>query len=255
MTEQKLAFLASEKPEAQDALAELVARYGQRPPEEADVIVPVGGDGFMLETLRLYMDAKAKFYGVNQGTIGFLMNAYEVDGLPQRIANAEAANVRPLVMRAETQSGEIQEALAFNEVSLFRETRQTARLRISVNGVERMPELICDGVLVATTAGSTAYNLSAHGPILPINSRLLALTPISAFRPRRWRGALLPHDARVSFDVRSAERRPVSAVADNCEVRDVVKVETWEHPTRRVTLLFDRGRSLEERILSEQFDY
>lgn len=255
MTKLKLAFLASDKPEAQAALAELVERYGQTPADDADVIVPIGGDGFMLETLRRHLADRAKLYGVNQGTVGFLMNSYAVDGLMERIEDAETASVRPLVMRAVTRSGDVHEALAFNEVSLFRETRQTARLQISVNGVPRMEQLVCDGVLVATPAGSTAYNLSAHGPILPINARLLALTPISAFRPRRWRGALLPHDARVRFDVIDAALRPVSGVADNYEVRDVASVETWTHPHRRMKLLFDRGQSLEERILSEQFDY
>lgn len=255
MTDPKIAFLASEKPEAQAALAELEARYGHVEPEAADVIAPIGGDGFMLETLRAHMDARARFFGVHQGTVGFLMNRSSPEDLKARVADAVAAHVRPLVMRAQTQAGEIHEALAINEVSLFRETRQTAKIAISVNGVTRLEELVCDGVLVATPAGSTAYNLSAHGPILPIDARLLALTPISAFRPRRWRGALIPHRARIAFTALDPERRPVAAVADNYEVRDVVKVEVWEHPTRRMTLLFDRDHSLEDRILSEQFDY
>ncbi|MEO1310807.1 MAG: NAD kinase [Pseudomonadota bacterium] len=255
MTAPNIAFLASEKPEAQAALEHLAAAHGQTAPDEADIIAPIGGDGFMLETLRAHMDARARFYGIHQGTVGFLMNRYAPEELIDRLQEAVAAHVRPLVMRAETQDGSVHEALAINEVSLFRETRQTARIRIGVNGVTRLEELVCDGVMVATPAGSTAYNLSAHGPILPIDARLLAMTPISAFRPRRWRGALLPHRARVEMTVRDAERRPVAAVADNYEVRDVARVEIWEHPHRRMTLLFDRGHSLEDRILSEQFDY
>lgn len=233
----------------------LVARYGHAPAASADVIVAIGGDGFMLETLRAQMGEATPIYGVNCGTVGFLMNSQDVDGLADNIDAAEAAVIHPLTMRATTQGGEIVEAKAINEVSLFRQTRQSARIRISVNGKVRMESLTCDGVLLATPAGSTAYNLSAHGPILPINAQLLALTPISAFRPRRWRGALLPHDAVVEFEACSPDYRPVSAVADNQEVRDVVSVEAKEDRAIAMTLLFDRGQSLEERILREQFDY
>lgn len=255
MKTSRLAFLASPKPVAQKAMNRLVERYGSVAPEQADVIVAIGGDGFMLETLRAHMEVGAAFYGVNRGTVGFLMNPFAENDLKARIREAESAVIHPLRMIAETADGRTEEALAINEVSLLRETRQTARLRVSVNDKVRLQELTCDGVLLSTPAGSTAYNLSAHGPILPIDSRLLALTPISAFRPRRWRGALLPHNSVVTFDVLEAARRPVSAVADNSEVRDVVRVSAQECPDREMTLLFDRGRSLEERILSEQFNY
>jgi NAD+ kinase len=209
----------------------------------------------MLETLRAYMKAGKPVYGVNCGTVGFLMNAADQDTLPQRIAEAEGAVIRPLAMKAEDNLGAVHHALAINEVSLFRQTRQSARVRIVVNGKARMESLICDGVLLATPAGSTAYNLSAHGPILPIGSGLLALTPISAFRPRRWKGALLPHEAEVRFEALDPEMRPVSAVADNQEVRNAVSVDIREARDISMTLLFDKGQSLDERILREQFDY
>ncbi len=251
----KLAFKASDKPKAQEALDAFRRRYGDVTQEAADVIVAIGGDGFMLETLRAAMAHPKPVYGVNCGTVGFLMNAFVYEGLEERIADAEAAVMHPLAMSATTVDGMREEALAINEVSLFRQTRQSARIRISVNGKVRMESLICDGVLLATPAGSTAYNLSAHGPILPINSDVLALTPISAFRPRRWRGALLPHDAAVRFEALEPELRPVSAVADNLEVRDVAVVDVRQDRSISMTLLFDRGQSLEERVLREQFEH
>ncbi|MBY0423118.1 MAG: NAD kinase [Parvularculaceae bacterium] len=251
----RLAIFSSEKPEARAAADALRARYGQVAVKQADAVVAVGGDGFMLETLRATMDQGKPVYGVNRGTVGFLMNALEIEGLPERIAAAERAAIHPLAMTATTTDGRVETALAINEVSLFRQTRQSARVRILVNGQARMDSLICDGVLLATPAGSTAYNLSAHGPILPLSAQVLALTPISAFRPRRWRGALVPRDAVVRFEALEPELRPVSAVADNLEVRNVVAVEAREDRTRTMTLLFDQGQSLEERVFREQFDF
>jgi NAD+ kinase len=255
MSRKILSFHPSDKPIAQQTAADLRRRYGDASPEKADVIVAVGGDGMMLETLRATMASGKPVYGVNCGTVGFLMNPLDVERLAERIADAESATIYPLLMRAATAGGSTEEALAINEVSLFRQTRQSARVRILVNGKARMESLICDGVLLSTPAGSTAYNLSAHGPILPLTSHLLALTPISAFRPRRWRGALLSRDAQVRFETLEPELRPVSAVADNLEVRNVVAVDVHEDRSRSMTLLFDKGQSLEERVLSEQFDY
>ena len=213
----------------------------------------LGGDGFLLQTLRATMSTGKRVYGMNRGTIGFLMNEYSEDGLNERIAAAERATIHPLVMLTLDAAGMTQKALAINEVSLLRQTRQTAKLKVSIDRKVRLPELYCDGVLVSTPAGSTAYNLSAHGPIIPLDGRVLALTPISAFRPRRWRGALLPHTSKVSIEVLESEKRPVSAVADNFEVRDIVKVEISEDRSIRLYMLFDAGRSLEERVLAEQF--
>lgn len=251
----RLAIFSSEKPQALEAAEALRQRYGDAPVAAADVVVAVGGDGFMLETLRATMDGKKPVYGVNCGTVGFLMNALEIDGLIERIRDAESAMIHPLAMTATGAGGKTETALAINEVSLFRQTRQSARVRISVNGQVRMDSLICDGVLLATPAGSTAYNLSAHGPILPLSAAVLALTPISAFRPRRWRGALLPRDAVVRFEALDPDLRPVSAVADNLEVRNVVAVEAREDRGTSMTLLFDKGQSLEERVFREQFDF
>jgi len=255
MAARKLAFLASNKPEAAPVREGLVERYGDCDPGEADVIVAIGGDGFMLDTLRAHMGGATPIYGVNCGTVGFLMNPQDLEGLADNIDAAEPAVIHPLTMTATTADGRTETAKAINEISLFRQTRQSAHLRILVNGKVRMESLICDGVLLATPAGSTAYNLSAHGPILPINAQMLALTPISAFRPRRWRGALLPHDAVVTFETANADHRPVSAVADNYEVRDAVSVTAKEDRSLSMTVLFDRGHSLDERILREQFDY
>jgi len=249
----RLAFTASDRPEAQAARARLAERYGDLPQDEAEAIVALGGDGFMLETLHGALDSRKPIYGMNFGSVGFLMNDYAEDGLPERIAQAQQALIHPLAMTAWTAGGEMAEALAINEVSLLRETRQTAKLKITVDGRVRLPELFCDGVLLATPAGSTAYNLSAHGPIIPLGAQVLALTPISAFRPRRWRGALLPHTAKVCFEVLEPDKRPVSAVADNHEVRDVVRVDVREVRERSALMLFDAGRTFEERVLDEQF--
>ena len=249
----RLAFAASQRPESQAALARLREIYGVIPESEADVIVALGGDGFMLETLHRTLGTGRPIYGMNRGSVGFLMNDYQEDGLIERIASAEESVIHPLTMTARDLDGKAWSARAINEVYLFRQTYQTAKLRILIDGKERLKELACDGVLVATPAGSTAYNLSAHGPIVPLDARILALTPISAFRPRRWRGALLPHTARVTIEVVEADRRPVSAVADNYEVRNVVTVEVAEDRSIGLHMLFDAGRSLEERVLTEQF--
>jgi NAD+ kinase len=248
-----LAFLASDRPEAQEACERLAARYAGVPPERAQAVIALGGDGFMLETLRRTQALRVPVYGMNRGSVGFLMNDYVEDDLLDRIAAAERAVIHPLVMHARRHDGSTVSGIAINEVSLLRQTHQTARLQIAIDGKVRMPELVCDGVLVATPAGSTAYNLSAHGPIIPIDAQVLALTPISAFRPRRWRGALLSHKAEVRISVLESGKRPVSAVADNLEVRDVSEVSISEDQSIRFDLLFDAGRNLDERILAEQF--
>lgn len=228
--------------------------YGDSGEADADYIVALGGDGQLLETLRRRLIDKKRVYGMNRGTLGFLMNDFSEAALPERLERAEPVHIRPLVSRCETIAGAVVVERAFNEVSLLRQTAQTARLRIIVDGAERMPELLCDGVMVATPAGSTAYNYSAHGPILPINSRLLALTPVSAFRPRRWRGALLPQSAVVRVEVHEPERRPVSSTADNVETRDIRAVDIREDDSNELTLLFDPDHGLDERILREQFN-
>lgn len=248
-----LAFVAADTPDARAARDGLAERYGGVTPEEAGIIVALGGDGFLLETLHRYLFRGVPVYGMNRGSVGFLLNEYSDDGLTRRLLRAQRVVLHPLRMKATTRQGEEVQGLAFNEVSLLRETRQAAKLRIVVDGRERMAELSCDGALVSTPAGSTAYNLSAHGPILPLGADILALTPISAFRPRRWRGALLPHTARIQFDVLEAAKRPVSAVADFTEVRDVARVEIHEDRKVTCTLLFDPEMALEERILKEQF--
>jgi NAD+ kinase len=237
---------------AEESLAALRARYGDSGPDDADIVVALGGDGFMLQTLHNFTGKGKPIYGMNRGTVGFLMNEYHQGDLIERLAVAERAAIHPLKMTAHVASGPV-EARAFNEVSLLRETRQAAKIRILVDGKPRIGELICDGVLVATPAGSTAYNLSAHGPILPIDADLLALTPISAFRPRRWRGALLPHRAKVRFEILESDKRPVSAVADDLEVRDVTAVDVAEDRSISMTMLYDAGHNLDERILAEQF--
>ena len=252
---EKIAFVASESGEAQVALKRLAHAYGNVPSQSADVIVALGGDGFMLETLHRHLNDRTPIYGMNRGSVGFLMNEFSEIDLPGRIARAELARIHPLKMVAHTRDGERAQALAINEVSLFRQTYQAAKLRISVDGKVRLDELACDGVLVATPAGSTAYNLSAYGPILPIDAALLALTPISPFRPRRWRGALLSNAAHISVEVLEADKRPVSAVADNSETRFVVRVEIAQATDTELFMLFDGGHSLDERILSEQFRY
>ena len=247
-----VSFVASRAKEAQEGLALLKKRYKNVPPNKGDVIVALGGDGFVLETLQKYMNRDVPIFGMNRGTIGFLMNEFREEKLLERISAAQEVTLRPLEMIA-MRKGRRKIALAINEVSLLRETRQAAKIRISVDGVVRIPELICDGILLSTPAGSTAYNLSAHGPIIPIGADILALTPISAFRPRRWRGALLPRHALVRFEILEAEKRPVSAVADHTEVRDVTWVEVREDRKHRMRMLFDPEHNLEERILSEQF--
>ncbi len=249
----RIAFSASARPEAGEALGVLTKRYGNYDEEEADVIVALGGDGVMLETLRRRFDDKKPVYGMHRGTVGFLMNEYLESDLPARIDAASRATIIPLSMRAVDEHDQVHHCLAINEVSLLRQTAQTAHLKITVDDQVRMPKLSCDGLMVATPAGSTAYNLSAHGPILPIGANLLALTPVSAFRPRRWRGALLRHDAKVRIDVGTPELRPVSAAADNQEVRNVTMVEVREDRTRSLVMLFDPGHALDERILREQF--
>jgi NAD+ kinase len=249
----RIAFRANRTPVAEAARAELVTRYGDVPEAEADVIVALGGDGFMLETLHGTMHLDAPVYGMNCGTIGFLMNEYSADNLPERVAASEEEIINPLSMQAICRDGTVHDALAINEVSLLRQGPQAAKLRISVDGKVRMDELVCDGALVSTPAGSTAYNYSAHGPILPIGSDVLALTAMAAFRPRRWRGALLPKSAHVRFDVIESDKRPVMADADGKSVRDVVTVEIRSEPQVRHRLLFDPGHGLEERLIREQF--
>ena len=249
----RLAFLAADRPDASAAREALTRRYGEVPEAEADVVVALGGDGFMLETLHRALASRRPVYGMNRGSVGFLMNTYDEAGLPERIESAEKAVIHPLVMKTLGAAGATHEALAINEVSLLRQTYQSAKLRISIDGKVRLPELLCDGAMVATPAGSTAYNLSVHGPIIPIDGRVLALTPISAFRPRNMRSVLLPHTAKVRFDVLEADKRPASAVADNYEVRDVLTVDVVEDRETRLHMLFDAGRSLEERVLAEQF--
>jgi len=251
----RIAFVASPNPQAERARKKLAARYGDAPLEKADVVVALGGDGLMLQTLHRLMNAGKPIYGMHRGTIGFLMNEFRENGLKQRLAASQRAVIHPLVMRARDLNGTEHEHRAINEVSLFRQIYQAARLRVLIDGKERLPELIADGLLVATPAGSTAYNFSVQGPIIPIDSPLLALTPISPFRPRRWRGALLPDKAHIPVEVIEPERRPVAAVADHDEVRSVRSVEIFMDHGISMHMLFDPGHSLDERILREQFGY
>ncbi len=253
VTPGRVAFAAAATELAQDARARLVARYGDCAFDQAEVVVPLGGDGFMLETLHRVLGRTTPVYGMNCGSVGFLMNPFAEDRLIERLEAAQEALLHPLRMHAITATGAVEEALALNEVSLLRQLHQTAKLRITVDGRVRLAELICDGVLVSTPAGSTAYNLSAHGPIVPLSANLLPMTPISAFRPRRWRGALLPSTAEVRFDILEAEKRPVAAVADSYEVRDVVSVAVSEDRTVCALVLFDPDQGLSERIIAEQF--
>jgi len=250
---EKIAFLASRAPVAQTARAALIGRYGNVPVEEAEVIVALGGDGFMLQTLHETQELPAPVYGMNRGTIGFLMNTYVESNLRARLDGAEQAAINPLSMLATHVDGSVSEDLALNEVALLRQGPQAAKLQITVDGRLRLQELVCDGALVATPAGSTAYNYSAHGPILPIEAEVLALTAVAAFRPRRWRGALLPKNASVRFDVLEPEKRPVMADADGTSYRDVVSVEIRSEPSISHRILFDPGHGLEERLISEQF--
>ncbi len=253
MTTPRIAFLASPADDAQAALEALTAAHGQHPPAEADVLVALGGDGFMLQTLHRHGDLGRPVYGMKLGTVGFLMNQHRVEDLLNRLAAAEPAVLKPLEMIAHTESGARVESLAYNEVSLLRQTRQAAHIAIELNGQNRLDELICDGVMAATPAGSTAYNFSAGGPILPLGANVMALTPIAPFRPRRWRGAVLKAATEVKFRVLDPYKRPVSATADSHEVRDVLEVTIRESTRHTVTLLFDPEHNLEERILSEQF--
>jgi NAD+ kinase len=249
----RFAVVAAETEAAQQALEELHDRYLCVPAENADVIISLGGDGFMLETLHRFLSSGVPIFGMHRGSVGFLMNPYRPDALEERLAAAQPVVLHPLEMNAVNEQGAGHRALAFNEVSLLRESRQAAKLRVSVDEVVRIDELMADGILVATPVGSTAYNLSAHGPIIPLGAGVLALTPISAFRPRRWRGALLHHQAQVRIDALETDKRPVSAVADFTEARDVVTVAIRENRDIAMTLLFDREFNLEERVLKEQF--
>ena len=251
----RIAFVASGGAEAQQALTQLVELYGNHGPAEADVVVALGGDGLMLQTLHQHMHTGKAIYGMHRGTVGFLMNEYEEGDLYARLAAAEVTIIHPLMMRARDDVGRIHRHRAINEVSLFRQTYQAARLRVLVDGKERLPELVADGILLATPAGSTAYNFSAQGPIIPIGTPLLALTPISPFRPRRWRGALLPDRADVTIEVLEAEKRPVAAVADHDEVRAICSVDISLDHGISMQLLFDPGHNLDERILGEQFGH
>ncbi|WP_024278346.1 NAD kinase [Xanthobacter sp. 126] len=252
---QRIAFVSSQTPEADAARERLVARYGMVAEEEADVVVALGGDGLMLQTLHRFRERDLPIYGMHRGSVGFLMNTYREEGLAERLTAAQSVTIHPLMMEAVTSSGMRHRAPAFNEVSLLRQSYQAAKLRISIDGKMRLEELICDGVIVATPAGSTAYNLSAHGPILPLGTALLALTPISPFRPRRWRGALVPDRARIDIAVMEADKRPVSAAADHFEVRDIIAVSARLDTTSSVDMLFDPDHGLDERILREQFVY
>lgn len=250
-----IAFVASRTEGAQQARKQMIDRYGDHPPEEADIIVAIGGDGFMLQTMHRSMNLSKPIYGLMQGSVGFLMNQFEDAGLdlPERLARAETAELHPLRMVAQGESGAELTALAINEVSVFRQTKQAAKIRVKINDAVKLEELICDGILLSTPAGSTAYNLSAHGPIVPLGANILALTPISPFRPRRWRGALLQCDAKVCFEVLDHYKRPVSAVADAFEVRDVVEVSITEAKDVTLRMMFDPEHNLEDRILNEQF--
>ena len=248
-----IAIVASNHPEAQEAAERLIARYGNVKPADAAAIVALGGDGLMLQTLHAHMNSRIPIYGMNRGSVGFLMNDYREDGLRERLAEAKTSIIHPLRMQVCYCNGKTEEALAINEAALFRESYQAAKLKIFIDGKLRMEELICDGILVATPAGSTAYNHSAYGPILPINAPLLALTPISPFRPRRWRGALLSNEAKVVVEVIDADKRPVSAVADHNEFRSVREVQIEEDASIDMQMMFDSGHARDERILAEQF--
>lgn len=252
---ERIAFVASDTRRAQQSRDNLIAKYGSHEVDDADVIVALGGDGFMLQTLHRTLATGIPVYGMKRGTVGFLMNLYAEEDLPERLQKAHSAEIHPLRMLAKTAADNEFSALAINEVSLLRQTKQAAKIRVLVNDEVKLDELICDGIMVATPAGSTAYNLSAHGPIIPLGANIHALTPISPFRPRRWRGALLHHHHRVVFEIREASKRPVSATADAMEVRDVVRVEVEEADQIRMHMLFDPEHNLDERILNEQFAY
>jgi Predicted sugar kinase len=254
MAYDRIHFRASDAPDAQAALRELTERYGQTAATDADVIVALGGDGYMLHSLHDTLHLSTPVYGMNRGTVGFLMNDWAVDGLRERLEAAEHYVIHPLKMKATTVHGLTSEALAINEVSLLRQTYQASHLRIVIDGRERLADLVCDGVILATPAGSTAYNLSAHGPIIPIEAEMMALTPVAAFRPRRWRGAILPKTAKVEIDVLGGSKRPVLAVADYFEVRQVSRIEVAFHNAVEIEVMFDSGHGLSERMLREQFE-
>ncbi len=251
----KIALVASETDDAQNAASALKKHYEFVPLSEADIIVALGGDGFILHLIHDIMPHKASIFGMNRGTVGFLLNDFREGGLIERIKTSTSMTLHPLQMTAQTRDGEQVKALAINEVSLLRQTRQTAKIKILVDGKVRMEELVCDGILLSTPAGSTAYNLSAHGPIIPMKAEIMAMTPISAFRPRRWKGALLPHNSKVTFEIIDPAKRPVSAVADIKEVRNVIRVSIKQDTSIKINLLFDSHHTLEERILNEQFIY
>lgn len=259
MSFKKIACVADSSPKAQAAYKEIQKQYElvelTRRRMAAEAIIVLGGDGFMLQTLHKYMNMKLPFYGINCGTVGFLLNQYAIDNLFERINRARATTLYPLHMYAQRSNGKVTQALAFNEVSLFRQGRQAAKIRVAVDHVIRLKELTCDGILVATPAGSTAYNFSAGGPIIPLGANLMALTPLVPFRPRRWGGALLPHHASINLSILESEKRPVNAVADFTEIQDVTEVAVSEQRKMGVTLLFDPEHNLEERIIKEQFTY
>lgn len=249
----KIAFVAARQKQAQDALKKMQDKYGNTDPAKADVIVALGGDGYMLRTLHKFLKRNIPIFGMNRGSVGFLMNEFRVAGLKKRLEQSQAINLHPLRMSVTELNGKTREALAINEVSLLRQTRLAAKLKIKIDGKIQMEELICDGAIVATPAGSTAYNLSAHGPIIPLGAKLIALTPISAFRPRQWRGALLPSDAKIEFEVLDPAERQVSVAADGTEVRKIKSVTICEDGALKPTLLFDPEHNLEDRIVREQF--
>ncbi|MCW8870553.1 MAG: NAD kinase [Proteobacteria bacterium] len=249
----KIAFVASQSENAQKSLKQMVDRYGQANPDQADVIVVLGGDGFMLHSLHQYMYQKIPVFGLRRGTVGFLMNDYQSNNLVERIQQAKKTILHPLAMNAEKISGETFDSLAINEVSLLRQTKQSAHIEVKINGQTKIDNLVGDGVMVATPAGSTAYNLSAHGPVIPLGTQVLAVTPISPFRPRRWRGAIIPSHAEVCFRVKNHQKRPVAATADNFEVRDVKHVTVTEAREIEIEMLFDEHHNLEDRIINEQF--
>jgi NAD+ kinase len=251
----RIAFVSSQSEEAEAARHRLQALYGHVSEEEAEVIVALGGDGLMLQTLHKFMNTGKPIYGIHRGTVGFLMNEYQPEHMLEQMSVARISAIHPLVMKAVDAAGKGMEARAFNEVSLWRQTFQAAKLRVSVDGIQRLDELSCDGIIVATPAGSTAYNLSAHGPIIPLGAPLLAVTPISPFRPRHWRGALVPDHVQIHIEVLEAAKRPVSASADHNEIRDCVEVvvrQDWESES---LIMFNLEHSWEDRILAEQFRY
>jgi NAD+ kinase len=249
----KAHFFAADTPQAREAKAALVKMYGDTPLNTADIVVALGGDGSMLRALHDSVKHQKPVFGMNRGSIGFLLNEYREEKLAERLAKAQVVKINPLRMKVKTMAGQTRDELAINEVSLLRETHQTAKLRIKIDGVVRLDELICDGIIVATPAGSTAYNLSAYGPIIPLSAGILAITPLSAFRPRRWRGALVPQSSRIVLDILESHNRPVSAVADFTEIRDVETVEIWRDESVEISLLFDPEMNLDERIIKEQF--